>query len=143
MTNHQTDPADTLIRAILARTRTIALVGASPNPARPANSVMRYLIGAGYRVVPVNPGHGGGEILGQPAFARLADVPAPIDLVDIFRRQSALSDIVDEALALDPKPRVIWMQLGLRDEAAAARAEAAGVAVVMDRCIRIEHRRLL
>lgn len=142
MTNHQTDRADNLIRAILANCRTIAVVGASPKPARPANSVMQYLIAAGYQVIPINPGHAGGAILGQPVFARLADVPEPIDLVDIFRRPAALCSVVDEALALDPKPRVIWMQLGLKDEAAAARAEAAGVAVVMDRCIRIEHDRL-
>ena len=134
---------DDWLRAILAATGTIAVVGASPKPVRPSNSVMRYLLGAGYRVIPINPGHAGAEILGQPVFARLADVPELIDLVDIFRRRSALGGIVDEALALDPKPKVIWMQLGLADEAAAARAEAAGVAVVMDRCARIEHGRLL
>jgi predicted CoA-binding protein len=134
---------DEVIRYILANIRTIALVGASPNPARPANSVMAYLLAAGYHVIPINPGHAGGRILGEPVFARLADVPEPIDLVDIFRGRSALSGVVDEALALEPKPKVIWMQLGLADEAAAARAEAAGIAVVMDRCIRIERKRLL
>jgi len=134
--------ADHTIRAILTGSRTIAVVGASPKPERPANIVMRYLIAAGYRVVPVNPGHAGDEILGRPAFGRLADVPVPIDVVDVFRRREALGAVVDEALALKPLPKVIWMQLGLRDDDAASRAEAAGLTVVMDRCMRIEHRRL-
>jgi predicted CoA-binding protein len=136
-------PSDDQIRDILATCRTIALVGASPNPARPANAVMGYLLAQGYRVIPVNPGHAGGEILGRSAFARLADIGEPIDLVDIFRRREALAGVVAEALALDPRPTTIWMQLGLRDDQAAARARAAGVTVVMDRCTRIEHRRLL
>jgi predicted CoA-binding protein len=136
-------PPDDEIRAILAAASVIALVGASPNPARPANAVMRYLLSAGYRVIPVNPGHAGGEILGQRAFARLRDIGEPIDIVDIFRRREALAGIVAEALTLDPMPKVIWMQVGLRDEAAAARATAAGVQVVTDRCTRIEHHRLI
>jgi len=136
-------PDDGGLGQLLASAMTIAVVGASPNAARPVHGVMRYLIGAGYRILPVNPGHAGGEILGRRVFARLADVPEPIDIVDIFRRQSALAGVVDEALALDPLPGAIWMQLGLRDEAAAARAAAAGLTVVMDRCIRIEHERLL
>ena len=136
------EPGDDVIRAILAEARTIAVVGASVKPERPANVVMRYLLAAGYHVVPVNPGHAGGAILGQPAFGRLADVPGPIDVVDIFRRPSALGGVVNEAPALTPPPKVIWMQLGLRDDAAAARAEAAGVSVVMDRCMRIERKRL-
>ena len=134
---------DVAIRDILSSARTIAVVGASPKAERPVHGVMRYLIGAGYRVVPVNPGHAGGEILGQPVFARLADIAEPIDIVDIFRRPSALAGVVDEALRLDPKPKTIWMQLGLRDDAAAAKAEAAGLAVVMNRCIKIEHARLV
>ncbi len=135
--------ADDWLGAILAETRTIALVGASRKPERPSHAVMHYLLGVGYHVVPINPGHAGGEILGQPVFARLADVPEPIDLVDIFRRRAALGAVVDAALALAPKPKIIWMQLGLVDAAAAARAEAAGVAVVMDRCTQIEHVRLI
>jgi len=135
--------ADDWLRAILASTRTIALVGASPKLQRPSHAVMGYLLAVGYHVIPINPGHAGGEILGQPVFARLADVPEPIDLVDIFRQRKALGTVVDAALALDPKPKVIWMQLGLVDEAAAARAEAAGVAVVMNRCTHIEHARLI
>jgi predicted CoA-binding protein len=103
---------------------------------------MGYLLRAGYRVIPINPGYDGREIFGQRVFARLADVPEPVDIVDVFRRQSALAAIVDEALALDPLPKAIWMQLGLRDDAAADKAGAAGILVVMDRCIRIEHQRL-
>jgi hypothetical protein len=137
------DYPDDWLRAILAETRTIAVVGASRKSERPSHRVMRYLLDVGYHVIPINPGHAGGEILGQPVFARLADVPEAIDLVDVFRRREALGAVVDAALALVPKPKVIWMQLGLIDEAAAARAEAAGVAVVMDRCTHIEHERLI
>ena len=131
------------VRDLLRATRTIAIVGASPNPARPSNDIMRYLLDHGYRVIPVNPGHAGRAILGQPAYARLADIPEPVDLIDIFRRTDALGAVVDEALAMTPRPNAIWMQLGLRDDAAAARAEAAGLAVVMDRCIRVDHARLM
>lgn len=131
------------IRALLGATRTIAVVGASANPARPSYGVMRYLIDAGYIVIPVNPGHAGQTILGQPVVATLADVPVPIDIVDIFRRSDALGRVVDEALALPQKPRAIWMQLGLSDDAAAARAEAAGLQVVMDRCIKVDHAHLM
>lgn len=136
-------PSDESIRTLLRDAHTIAVVGASPNAARPVFGVMRDLIAAGYRVLPVNPGHTGSAILGQPVVARLADIRGPIDIVNIFRRQSALAGAVDEALALDPLPKAIWMQVGLVDGAAATRAEAVGVAVVMDRCIRIEHGRLI
>ncbi len=119
------------------------MVGASPNPARPSNGVMRYLLEHGYRVIPVNPGHAGSTIGGQTAYARLADVPEPIDIVDIFRRPEFVGGVVDEALQLRPLPKAIWMQLGIRDDAAAARAESAGIAVVMNRCIKIEHARLM
>jgi predicted CoA-binding protein len=131
------------IRDLLASARTIAVVGASPNPSRPSYDIIRYLLAAGYRVIPVNPGHGGQTILGQAVYATLANVPVPVDIVDIFRRQDALSGVVDEALALSPRPKAIWMQLGLSDEAAAARAEAAGLQVVMDRCIKVDHARLI
>ena len=104
---------------------------------------MGYLLSAGYRIIPINPGHEGHEILGQRVYARLADVTEPIDIVDIFRRQSALAGVVDEALLLDPLPKAIWMQLGLRDDAAAEKARSAAIAVVMDRCIKVEHARLL
>jgi predicted CoA-binding protein len=104
---------------------------------------MAYLLRAGYRVIPVNPGQGGREILGQRVYAHLADIPEPVDIVDIFRRQEALAGVVDETLALDPRPKVIWMQLDLRDDAAAAKAEAVGLTVVMDRCIKVDHARLM
>ncbi len=128
---------------MLAAVRTIAIIGASTNPARPVYGVMDYLLRAGYRAIPVNPGQAGREILGQRVYATLAEVPGPVDVVDIFRRQEALGGIVDEALALRPPPKLIWMQLDLRDEVAAAKAEAAGVTVVMDRCIKIDHARLM
>lgn len=134
--------SDRVIRAILASVKTIALVGASPNEARPANLVMRYLLSKGYRVIPVNPGHAGRLIHGKAAYASLAEIPEAVDMVDVFRRQEALAGLVDEAIAMKPRPRVIWMQLGLRDDTAAAKAEAAGMTVIMDRCPKIEFGRL-
>jgi predicted CoA-binding protein len=135
-------PDDDLIREILSGTRTIAVVGASPNPLRPSNGVLRFLVQAGYEVYPVNPGHAGKEIGGRTVHARLSDVPVPIDMVDVFRRSEAVGGVVDEVLRLEPLPRYIWMQLGVVDEAAAARAEAKGVKVIMDRCPAIEYPRL-
>jgi len=135
--------SDAYLRELLSGVRTIAVVGISPRPIRPSHSVAAYLKGVGYRIIPINPGHAGGRILGEPVFARLADVPEPIDMVDIFRRTEALAGVVAEAIALKPRPRVVWMQLGLRDDAAAARAETAGIAVVMDHCSKIEHGRLI
>jgi hypothetical protein len=138
------DPyASASLRALFEAVRTIAVVGASANRARPVYGVMEHLLLAGYRVIPVNPGHAGKEILGQRVYAKLAEIPEPIDVVDIFRRQDALAGVVDEALALVPLPKAIWMQLNLRDDAAAAKAEAAGVTVIMDRCIKIEHARVM
>jgi len=131
------------IANILKQTRTIALVGASPNPARPSHGVMRFLLSKGYHVIPVNPGLGGKEILGQTVVAQLADIKEPIDMIDVFRAPQYLAEVVDAALALDPKPKVIWGQLAVRDDAAAAKAEAAGLDVVMDRCPAIEYPRLL
>ena len=133
---------DQTLRDLLGRLRTIAVVGASTNPARPVYGVMAYLLRAGYHVVPVNPGQAGHEILGQKVYGRLADIPEPVDCVDIFRRREALAGVVDESLALKPLPKLIWMQLDLVDEAAAAKAEAAGINVVMDRCIKVEHARV-
>lgn len=121
---------------------TIALVGASANPERASHRVMAYLLDAGLHVVPVNPGLAGQELLGQTVYGKLADIPEPVDMVDIFMRPDRIGAVVDEALALAGKPRVIWMQLGLREDDAAARARAAGVKVVMDRCTKIEHARL-
>lgn len=136
-------PTDVEIKDILFKTRTIAVVGASPNQERPSFEVAQYLSRAGYRVLPINPGHAGKEIAGMMTFATLADIPGPIDVVDIFRAPDAVPGVVDEALALDPLPKVIWMQLGVANEAAAAKAEAAGVTVVQDRCAKIEHARLV
>lgn len=130
------------ISGILNAVKTVAIVGASANDVRPSFFVTKYLIDKGYTVIPVNPGQAGKEILGRPVFATLADVPEPVDMVDIFRPSAAVAAIVDEALALDPLPKVIWMQLTVRDDEAAARAEAAGINVVMDRCPKIEYARL-
>lgn len=126
--------ADDYIRHILKSVHTIAMVGASPNDTRPSHGVMGFLLGKGYRVIPVNPGHAGKTILGQTVYARLADIPEPIDMVDVFRAANQLQSVVDEVLALWPLPSVLWGQFTVRDDVAAARAEAAGIKVVMDRC---------
>ena len=133
---------DDYIRAVLEETKTIAMVGASANTARPSYFVLKYLGGRGYAVNPVNPGLAGQEIAGRRVYGNLADVPGPIDMVDIFRNSEAAGAIVDEALKLTPAPKFIWMQLTVRNDAAAARAEAAGVRVVMNRCPKIEYGRL-
>ncbi len=130
------------IASILNSVRTVAIVGASANEVRPSFFVMKYMLAKGFDVYPINPGHAGNEILGRMTYARLADVPTAIDMVDIFRASEAAGGIVDEALALVPLPKVIWMQLGVRNDEAAARAEAAGVQVVMNRCPKIEYGRL-
>ena len=134
--------SDAAIRNILDGVKTIALVGASANQARPSFAVLRYLIQHGYRLFPINPGLAGQSILDAPVYGALADVPEPIDMVDIFRSSEAAADVVDAALALAPMPKVIWMQLTVRNDAAAARAEAAGLTVVMNRCPKIEFGRL-
>ena len=133
---------DAYIAGILESVRTVAIVGASINDVRPSFFVTKYLIDKGYTVFPINPGHAGKEILGRMTYARLADVPELIDMVDIFRASDAVPGIVDEALALEPKPKVIWMQLTVRHDGAAAKAEAAGLSVVMNRCPKIEYARL-
>ncbi|WP_315919612.1 CoA-binding protein [Mesorhizobium sp. SP-1A] len=130
------------IADILNTVRTIAVVGASANDVRPSYFVMKYLLAKGYSVFPINPGQAGKEILGRMTYARLADVPEPIDMVDVFRASAAVPGIVDEALALDPPPKVVWMQLTVRHDEAAAKAEAAGIKVVMNRCPKIEYGRL-
>lgn len=130
------------LSGILRVTKTIALVGASPNSARPSYGVMRFLLSKGYRVIPVNPGQAGKEILGQITYATLADIPVPIDMVDVFRASEYLHEVVGDAIALDPRPKVIWSQLSVRDDLAAREAEAAGIKVVMDRCPAIEMPRL-
>ena len=139
--NHDSYDND-YIAGILNEVKSVAIVGASANDVRPSFFVTKYLIDKGYTVFPVNPGQAGKEILGRPVYARLSDIPEPIDMVDIFRASSAVPAIVDEALALDPKPKVIWMQLTVRHDESAAKAEAAGVKVVMNRCPKIEYGRL-
>jgi len=134
--------ADDYIRGILAEVKTIAVVGASANAARPSFFVLKYLAERGFTMLPINPGLAGGTIVGLPVYASLAAAPQPIDMVDVFRRSDAAGGVVDEALALPAPPKVIWMQLGVRDDAAAARAEARGVRVVMNRCPKIEYGRL-
>src|ERR1700716_3717983 len=124
--------SDETIRRILKSVRTIAMVGASNNNARPSYFVLKYLLSRGYRLFPINPGLAGKDILGAPAYAKLADVPEPLDMVEIFRNSTAASGIVDEALKLDPLPKVIWMQLGVRNDEAATRAEAKGIEVIMN-----------
>jgi predicted CoA-binding protein len=118
------------------------MVGASANDVRPSYFVLKYLLAKGFSVFPVNPGQAGKEILGRMTYASLADIPEPIDMVDIFRAATAVPGIVDEVLRLDPLPKVIWMQLGVRHDEAAARAEAAGIKVVMNRCPKIEYGKL-
>ncbi|MFA5957933.1 CoA-binding protein [Hyphomicrobium sp.] len=135
---------DENVRAILARVKTFAVIGASPKAERPSNSVMQFLIDEGYVVKPVNPGIAGKTIHDQPVYATLADVPPPVDVVDIFRDSEAVPGIVREAIAQKDRLGIstIWMQLGVINEDAAAEARAAGLTVVMDRCPHIEIPRL-
>ncbi len=136
--NHDSYSTD-YIRDILRNVKVIALVGASSNTVRPSHLVMQYLLGKGYDVIPVNPGLAGQALLGKTVYGALKDVPVAIDMVDIFRNSEAAGAIVDEALTLSLKPSVIWMQLSVRHDEAAARAEAAGVKVVMNRCPKMEY----
>jgi len=133
---------DSTIRGILNTVKTIAMVGASAKDNRPSYFAFKYLLERGYNMIPINPGLGGKELLGRKIYARLADVPEPIDMVDIFRAAKYAVPIVEEALTLNPRPRVIWMQLGIRNDEAAALAEQNGMKVVMNRCPKIEYGRL-
>jgi predicted CoA-binding protein len=139
--NHDSYP-DNYIRGILNTVKTIAMVGISPKDNRPSYFAFKYLKERGYRMIPVNPGQVGKEILGEKVYARLADIPDPVDMVDIFRGSKFAPGVVDEALAMQPRPQVIWMQLTVRSDEAAAKAEAAGLKVVMNRCPKIEYGRL-
>lgn len=123
---------------LLSNVKAIGLVGASANPSRPSHGVMAFLLARGYTVIPINPGLAGQQLLGKTVYANLADVPVALDMIDIFRNSDAVPAVVDEALTLRPLPRIIWMQLGVHNDAAAAKAEAAGLAVVMNRCPAIE-----
>jgi uncharacterized protein len=134
---------DVFLRAILLGVKTIAMVGVSDKETRPSHGVFAFLLAQGYHVIGVNPGLAGKRVHGAAVFKSLADIPEPVDMVDIFRNSAAAGAVVDEALALDPKPKVIWMQLGVHDEAAAARAQALGIKVVMNRCPKIEYQRLV
>lgn len=136
--------SDEYIAGMLGTVRVFAFIGASANTSRPSYFAMKYLLGKGYTVRPVNPGHAGQTILGQPVYATLADVPAPVDVVDIFRNSEAALAVTREAIALKGKLgiKVVWMQLGVRNDEAAAEAESAGLRVVMNRCPKIEYGRL-
>ncbi|WP_340150130.1 CoA-binding protein [uncultured Sneathiella sp.] len=137
--NHDTY-ADDYIGGILNDVKTIAVVGASSNPSRPSYYVMKYMKRKGYRCIPVNPGLADQELLGETAYGSLSDIPVTIDMVDCFRASEAIPPIVEEAIAINAK--VVWMQLGVRNDEAAATAEAAGIKVVMNRCPKIEYGRL-
>jgi len=133
---------DGYIRGILNTVKTIAMVGVSANTSRPSYFAFKYLLEHGYRMIPINPGLAGQDLLGQRAYARLADIPEPVDMVDIFRASPYALPIVEEALKLSPRPAAVWMQLGVRSDEAAALAEANGIKVVMNRCPKIEYGRL-
>ena len=140
----QLDPmpySDAQLRAILERVKTIAMVGASSNWNRPSYFVMKYLQGKGYRVIPVNPGIAGQELLGEKVYASLREVPDKVDMVDVFRPAKEATEIVKDAIAIGAP--LVWMQLGIRNDDAAAIASAAGLDVVMNRCVKIEHARIL
>ena len=130
------------IASIMRSVRTIAVVGASADPQRPSSFVIADLARKGYDVVPINPAHAGRAIMGLPCFGSLGEVPRPIDMVDVFRRADAVPAILDDMLTLDPRPAVLWLQLGVVNDKAASRARAAGIAVVQDRCPKIEYGRL-
>jgi predicted CoA-binding protein len=133
---------DGYIRTILRSVRSIAIVGASPNTVRPSYFLFKYMLERGYDVIPVNPGQAGKQMLGKTFVGSLGEIGRPVDMIDIFRASAHVMPVVNEALSLAPPPRVIWMQLGVRNDAAAARIEAAGIKVVMNRCPKIEYGRL-
>lgn len=139
--NHDTY-SDVYIREILNGVKTIAMVGASPVNVRPSYFAFKYLAERGYDMIPINPGQVGKALVGKPFVASLKDIDRPVDMVDIFRNSTAAEAVVDEALTMTPLPKIIWMQLGVRNDAAAAKAEAAGLKVVMNRCPKIEYGRL-
>ncbi len=137
MSNPQNE--DKLIKDMLTGSKTIAVVGLSPDPDKPSFEVAHYLQSKGYKIIPVRPGID--SILGEKAYASLSEIPVPVDIVDIFRKVEFIPEIVDEAIRI--KAKAVWMQLGLVHPQASEKAKAAGLKVVMDRCLLIEHRRLL
>ena len=139
--NHDSYP-DSYIRGILNTVKTIAMVGISPKDNRPSYFAFKYLLDRGYRMIPVNSGQVGKDILGQKVYRNLLEIPEAVDMVDIFRNSADVPPIVEEAITLNPKPHVIWMQLTVRNDEAARRAEQAGLKVVMNRCPKIEYGRL-
>ncbi len=136
--------SDDALKAILGKVHTVAMVGASANPVRPSNFVMKYLQGKGYKVIPVNPGQAGKEMHGEMTYASLDDIPVKFDMVDIFRSSDAVGPIMDKAIELAPEKgiTVVWMQLAIRNDAAAEKGELAGLTVIMNRCPKIEYARL-
>jgi predicted CoA-binding protein len=136
--NHDTY-LNSYLAEILESVHTVAVVGASTNDHRPSHWISGFLLGKGYRVFPVNPAHADSTILGQPVYASLTDIAEPIDMVDVFRHPDHLDALVDEILAMTPRPKAIWCQLGVRNDGAAARAEAAGIKVVMNRALVSEY----
>lgn len=134
---------DEQVKSILQTKHVIALVGASPNEDRPSFGVMKYLLENGYKVIPVNPGQAGKQILGQTVYTSLADIPEKIDIVDVFRASNAVPAIVDEILALKAQPEVLWLQLEISHEEAEAKARAAGMQVVTNMCTKQQHQRLI
>ena len=131
--------SDELMKQVLGSVKTVAVVGVSASEAKPSHFVMKYMQGKGYRCIPVNPGLAGRELLGEKVYPDLKSIPEPVDMVDIFRNSEAAGGVTDEAIAIGAK--VVWMQLGVINEAAAARAEAAGLTVIMDRCPKMEYSR--
>ena len=134
--------SDSYIRGILNTVKSIAMVGISPKDNRPSYFAFKYLLERGYRMIPVNPGQAGGDLLGQKVYARLADIPEAVDMVDVFRASEHALGVAQEAIALNPRPKVIWMQLGVRNDEAAKLAEDNGLKVVMNRCPKIEYGRI-
>ena len=145
MRNHRESYADDKLQEILSDTQTIAVIGASANPDRPSHRVMSYLQQVGFRVIPVNPGIAGNELFGELVYASLADIPNQIDMVNVFRLTDAIPAIVEEVIPLASTKdiRYLWLQLDIYDMKSAHRARAAGLQVVMDRCLKIEHKRLI
>ena len=141
MIDHDTY-TDAYIRSVLDKVKSIAVVGASANPSRPSFLVVKYLVSKGFKVYPVNPGHAGKNIAGAICYSSMKEIPSPIDMIDIFRNSEAAFGVVEEALELDPLPKVIWMQLKVRNDEAAALAQSKGLDVVMNRCPKIEYARL-